>query len=75
MVSVPVYVTGGFSDPGLMEKYMEESTIAGFGMSRPFLCEPNLVSRWMEGDLSAAKCLHCSRCRTSEGNYCTVFSR
>ena len=44
---MPVYVTGGFSDPGLMEKYMEESAIAGFGMSRAFLCEPNLVSRWM----------------------------
>ena len=74
-VSVPVYVTGGFSDPELMEKYMDESVIAGFGMSRAFLCEPNLVSRWIEGDLSAAKCLHCSQCRTPDGNYCTVFNR
>ena len=46
-VSVPVYVKGGFSASGLMEKYMDESAIAGFGMSRAFLCEPNLVSRWM----------------------------
>ncbi len=74
-VSVPIYVTGGFSDPELMERYMEESTITGFGMSRALLCEPNLVSRWMEGDSSAAKCLHCSQCRTPEGNYCTVFNR
>lgn len=74
-ISIPVYVTGGFSDPALMEKYMGESAIAGFGMSRPFLCEPNLVSRWMAGDLSASKCLHCSRCRTPKGNYCTVFRK
>ncbi len=72
-VSIPVYVTGGFSDPDLMEKYMEESAIAGFGMSRAFLCEPNLVSRWMLGDPAPAKCLHCSKCRTPEGNYCTAF--
>lgn len=73
-VSVPVYVTGGFFDPELMEKYIKESAVAGFGMSRAFLCEPDLVSRWAKGDMSAAKCLHCSKCRTPEGNYCTVFA-
>lgn len=56
-VSVPVYVTGGFSDPELMEKYMGESSVVGFGMSRAFLCEPDLVSRWEKGNLSPAKCL------------------
>ena len=72
-VSIPVYVTGGFSDSALMEKYMEESVVAGFGMSRAFLCEPDLVSRWIAGNAAPAKCLHCSKCRTPEGNYCTVF--
>lgn len=74
-VSVPVYVTGGFSDPAIMEQYLKESAVKGFGLSRALLCEPDLVGRWLAGDTTAAKCLHCSKCRTPEGNYCTVFRK
>lgn len=72
-VQIPVFATGGYCDPQQMETMLNESKLQGFGMSRPFLCEPALIKRWENGDLSKAKCLHCSRCRTPEGNYCTVF--
>lgn len=73
LVHVPIYVTGGFSDPGVIEQKMNDSLIAGFGIARPLLCEPNLVKRWLDGDRKPARCVHCSRCRTAEGNFCTVF--
>ncbi len=72
-VKVPVYVTGGFGNPEIMETYLHESAIEGFGISRALLCEPDLADRWISGDMIPAKCLHCSQCRTPEGNYCTVF--
>lgn len=48
--------------------------LAGIGLSRPLLSEPSLVRRWNQGDLRPARCVHCSKCRTPEGNYCTVFA-
>lgn len=72
-VNVPVYVTGGFRSPEYMDKILSETNISGFGISRPFIAEPDLVKRWILGDTKKAKCVHCSKCRTPEGNYCTVF--
>ena len=31
-------------------------------MSRPFIREPNLVNRWLSGDLSPARCISCNEC-------------
>ena len=73
-VRVPVYVTGGFKDPRQMETALKTSKLAGIGLSRPLLSEPGLVRRWNQGDLRPARCVHCSKCRTPEGNYCTVFA-
>ena len=73
-VRVPVYVTGGFKDSRQMETALKTSKLAGIGLSRPLLSEPGLVRRWNQGDLRPARCVHCSKCRTPEGNYCTVFA-
>ncbi len=73
-VSVPVYVTGGFKDPKQMETALKTSKLAGIGLCRPLLSEPDLVHRWNQGKLQPARCVHCSKCRTPEGNYCTVFA-
>lgn len=70
---IPVYVTGGCKDPIQLSKWLNETDLTGFGISRALLAEPNLISRWMGGDWNKAKCLHCSKCRTKQGNYCVVF--
>lgn len=70
---IPVYVTGGYKDPIQMRNWLNETELAGFGISRPLLAEPDLITRWRKGDWKPAKCFHCSRCRTKEGNYCVVF--
>ena len=72
---IPIFVTGGYRDRKEMEDWLNSSQIAGFGMSRPLLSEPDLVSRWKQGDDKKARCVHCSKCRTPEGNYCTIFER
>lgn len=72
-VSIPVITVGGFKDLNTIEKVFNETNISYFGLSRPLLAEPNLIKRWKNGDISQAKCLRCSKCRTQYGNYCTVF--
>lgn len=70
---IPVYVTGGCKEPLRLEQWLRGTHLAGFGISRPLLAEPGLIARWREGNMSPAKCIHCSKCRTKDGNYCVVF--
>ncbi len=72
-VSVPVITVGGLSHPDHIETMLNETDIEFFGLSRPLLSEPDLFKRWKNGDKKEARCVRCSKCRTSEGNYCTVF--
>lgn len=71
--NVPVFVTGGYRDPRDMEELLNTTDITVFGMSCPLLSEPDLVKRWKDGEGAKARCAHCSKCRTPEGNYCTIF--
>lgn len=72
-VKIPVILTGGIRNPEDMEEMLYDSGIQGFGLCRPLLAEPELVKRWKTGDRSSAKCVHCSKCRTKDGNHCVVF--
>ena len=71
--TIPVFVTGGYRNANEMNQWLNESNLTGFGMSRPLLSEPDIVLRWKNGEDQEARCVHCSKCRTSEGNYCTIF--
>ncbi|MFP4482387.1 MAG: NADH:flavin oxidoreductase [Thermovirgaceae bacterium] len=73
-VDTPIILVGGLRSPAVMQRLLEITEIACFALSRPFLAEPHLVKRWESGDLTKARCLSCNRCRTDEGNYCTVFN-
>jgi asparaginyl-tRNA synthetase len=58
-----------------IEQMLHETNISFFAISRPLLTEPQLIKRWKNNDRKPVKCVRCSRCRTSEGNYCTIFKR
>ncbi|MFU0784590.1 NADH:flavin oxidoreductase [Clostridium sp.] len=75
IIDLPIITVGGFRNFDNIEKTLNETNIGFFGISRPLLTEPNLIKRWKEGDKKPAKCVSCSKCRTSEGNYCTVFNK
>lgn len=74
-VSIPVISVGGYRSPEVIGKILNASKIQMFSMSRPFMAEPELVNRWKSGDFSKAKCVSCGKCRTPEGNLCTVFRK
>ncbi len=73
-VSIPIITVGGLTDVDNIENILNETNIEYFAISRPLLAEPHLIKRWKEGNKDKVKCVRCSRCRTDEGNYCTVFN-
>jgi len=74
-INIPIITVGGFKNIDNMEKILNETNIGYFALSRPLLAEPYLIKRWRDGDKRPAICVSCSKCRTPEVNYCTVFNK
>lgn len=74
-INIPVITVGGLKDINNIENILNKTNIDYFAVSRPLLTEPHLIKRWKDIDRNPAKCVRCSKCRTSNGNYCTVFNK
>lgn len=59
-VNCPVISVEGWRSPEKIEKALEK--IDAVSMSRPFIREPDLASRWLGGDTSPALCISCNKC-------------
>jgi 2,4-dienoyl-CoA reductase-like NADH-dependent reductase (Old Yellow Enzyme family) len=59
-INCPVISVEGWRDPLEITKALEK--IDAVSMSRPFIREPDLVNRWLRGDLSPAHCISCNQC-------------
>jgi len=60
--SVLVIMQGGLRSFELMEEVIENGEADLVSMCRPYICEPGLINRWLEGDRRKAKCISCNRC-------------
>lgn len=61
-VSVPIIAVGGIHRLADMEAIIETGKADFVSMCRPFICEPNLVKKLMDGKQEEAKCLMCNYC-------------
>jgi 2,4-dienoyl-CoA reductase-like NADH-dependent reductase (Old Yellow Enzyme family) len=75
-VNCPIMVVGGFRSIKVIEAALQEGGADYISMSRPFIREPNLASRWQEGDREPARCISCNSCFNpglkEGGIYCVV---
>ncbi|MBQ9041763.1 MAG: NADH:flavin oxidoreductase [Eggerthellaceae bacterium] len=69
---VPIIVTGGWRSPAQIEAHLERDGIAGVGLGRPFICEPDLVARWQAGDMRESACTACGFCQKHVGIPCSL---
>jgi 2,4-dienoyl-CoA reductase-like NADH-dependent reductase (Old Yellow Enzyme family) len=73
---VPLILVGGIRSYRMAEQLVEENYADYIAMSRPFIREPALVSRWASEDLRRAACLSDNQCfgpaRAGDGIYCVV---
>lgn len=68
-VEAPVLAVGGFRSIQQAEKVIKEEKADLISMSRPFIREPDLIKRWMEGDTTPSQCISCDGCLTRYRNF------
>lgn len=61
-LQIPVISVGGYRSPEFIEKILNKGKVAAVSLCRPFIREPDLVSRWLKGDMHPSTCVSCSRC-------------
>jgi len=63
VIDVPLILVGGLRTPRLIEKLIADGEADMISMCRPFIREPDLVSRWENGDERKADCVSCNGCQ------------
>lgn len=61
-LDIPVIAVGGIHKLDDMERIVADGCADAVSMCRPFICEPNLVSKLKSGTQKEAKCLMCNYC-------------
>ncbi len=68
-VSIPVISVGGFRSVSIMRQGIESGQCDLVAMSRPFICEPDLVIKIRQGKIKA-DCVSCGKCFNPRGIQC-----
>jgi len=61
-VDAPIIAVGGFRSIEQAEKVIQQGKADLISMCRPFIREPDLIKRWMEGDTRPSECTSCDGC-------------
>jgi 2,4-dienoyl-CoA reductase-like NADH-dependent reductase (Old Yellow Enzyme family) len=76
---VPLILVGGIRSLDVAERLVSEGTSDYIALSRPLICEPDLVSRWKNGDTTKSACVSDNRCfdpaRSGEGLHCLLWEK
>lgn len=76
LVPCPVIVVGGFRSYEVAERAAVEDGMDFVALCRPLVMEPDLPSRWQQGEYSTSRCISCNGCiqpgLEGTGIYCVV---
>ena len=67
---MPVILVGGNRNVKGLTEVLNSTAIEYIALCRPFICESDLVNRWLEDAAVPAKCLSCNKCFTGSGTVC-----
>jgi len=59
---IPLSLVGGMRSLKVMEDIIQSGVSDCISICRPFIREPDLISRWENGDKRPAECISCSGC-------------
>lgn len=74
-VNIPVIGLGGLRTLEVMEKMVSAGLVDMVAMSRPFIREPDLVSKFFHGQALAANCISCNKCFNPRGISCAELRK
>jgi 2,4-dienoyl-CoA reductase-like NADH-dependent reductase (Old Yellow Enzyme family) len=60
--NVPLAIVGGLRNFDQMEKLVKEGKCDLVSMSRPFIRDPHLVRRFLDGEIDEVECKSCNQC-------------
>jgi len=61
-IMVPLILGGGIRSYKVARQLFQHGVADYISMSRPFICEPDLIKRWQSGNLAKAACISCNNC-------------
>jgi len=61
-IKIPVAVVNGIRSLPMANEIIESDDADMVSFSRPFIREPQFISRWINGGTTPATCISCSRC-------------
>jgi 2,4-dienoyl-CoA reductase-like NADH-dependent reductase (Old Yellow Enzyme family) len=61
-LTVPLILVGGVRTVAEAERIVAEGVADYVSLSRPLICEPDLIARWKRGDRRASRCRSCNEC-------------
>ncbi len=61
-LSIPIILVGGIRSYETANRLVKENSADLIAMSRPFICEPDLVNQWEKGLSNKAACISDNRC-------------
>jgi len=62
VLDIPIILVGGMRSVEVAESIVRTETADYISMSRPLICEPDLIRRWQQGDQRKARCLSDNLC-------------
>ena len=60
---VPIILTGGVRSYEVCQRLLADGECDYIGLSRPLICEPDLIRHWERGDFIRSSCRSCNSCR------------
>ncbi len=70
LVSTPVILVGGLRSLETVNSLVDIDGIDYVSLSRPLICEPDLVARWQAGDTCPSRCVSCNACYHTPNHQC-----
>ncbi|MDK2586138.1 NADH:flavin oxidoreductase [Romboutsia sedimentorum] len=74
-INIPVILVGGNRHLDIMHDLLNNTDIQYFSLARPLICEPDLINKWILGDIKSPKCVSCGKCYKSSKESCILNDR
>lgn len=60
--SAPIIMVGGLRRVETLNRVLDDGETDLVALSRPLICEPDLIARWRSGDEAPSRCISCNQC-------------
>jgi 2,4-dienoyl-CoA reductase-like NADH-dependent reductase (Old Yellow Enzyme family) len=61
-LKLPLILGGGVRSYTIARRLVEQEVTDYISMCRPFICQPDLINRWLSGNTTKSACISCNNC-------------